>query len=365
MAVNYKMKMLWHHAYWDNPLSGLGEYNGQKVWFQVEQDEILEEDKYTPEIKEMIKNHQFNEEDDDCIGSTDDYEVFYYPEYTYSENYETKTIPAYFSVRHKLSYKMYRLPDNVLERVQKDFDEMCDLIGYGCWHDPDKFKPCYPIATRMKEYTAYYEKQKTNPSWIKINRDELEKYECIGTVKYDEIQWFQKPSTGKACFASQSEQSSPSSYTNLMPKACMDNLPIELLQEINDQLDFFDQIKFKGISKWFHDNIRIKQVIPYILIRKHVGHGAMDITYYVKLDKLAKIIERYSQEWISNNDFHDICILIPNKPSEDHVSKCVSDFILTIHNNQLYTGNNPFNLRITIIKCLEVANRILTLDNVI
>ncbi|ARF12285.1 hypothetical protein Klosneuvirus_4_100 [Klosneuvirus KNV1] len=141
----------------------------------------------------------------------------------------------------------------------------------------------------------------------------------------------------------------------------MDNLPIELLQEINDQLDFFDQINFKSIGKWFHDNILIKQVIPYILIRKHIGHGTMDIIYYVKLDKLSQIIERYSQEWINNHDFHDISILIPNKPSDDHVSKCVSDFVLRIHNSQLYAGDNPFNLRITIIKCLEVANRILAL----
>lgn len=38
----------------------------------------------------------------------------------------------------------------------------------------------------------------------------------------------------------------------------MNNLPINLIQCINDQLDdYFDQIQFKSISKVFYDHIKI------------------------------------------------------------------------------------------------------------
>lgn len=195
MAQPKRFKMLWHHAYWDNPRSGLGEFNGGKVWFQMDHDGIdgPDEKDYTLEIKEIIKNHKFNEDDDDCIGSTADYEVNYYPDYTYRENYETKTIEERYTVNYKLSYKLYKLPDDVLERVEKEFDELCDLIGNGCWHDPTKYSPCYAIGTRMEEYNKYYEKQKTNPLWIKVSFADLEKYECLGSVNYDEIEWLRVP----------------------------------------------------------------------------------------------------------------------------------------------------------------------------
>lgn len=82
------------------------------------------------------------------------------------------------------------------------------------------------------------------------------------------------------------------------------------ITRINDQFDFFDQIQFKSINHWFHDNIRIKQYIPYIAVRKHIKFGIMDFLYYIKLDKLYQIIDRYSQELINNRDFIDIRILM-------------------------------------------------------
>ena len=39
----------------------------------------------------------------------------------------------------------------------------------------------------------------------------------------------------------------------------MEYIPTELLQLVNDELDFFDQIKFKNICKNFYNNIQIKQ----------------------------------------------------------------------------------------------------------
>lgn len=30
----HNVKKLWHHGYWDGPISGVCEYNGQKCWFE-------------------------------------------------------------------------------------------------------------------------------------------------------------------------------------------------------------------------------------------------------------------------------------------------------------------------------------------
>ena len=202
MSTNeqFKMKMLWHHAYWDNPISGIGEHNGKKVWFQMEHDGIVgpDEKDYTQEIKDIIKNYQYDENvencedgaDDDCIASTTDYKIYYYPEYSYRENYETKTVEAYFAVRYKLSYKMYKLPQDVQDKIERDFSEFCRLRDNGNWHDPYKFKAHSSDMT--KEYQEFYERYKNDPTCLRIPKQNLEKYECLGIVKYDEIEWFNR-----------------------------------------------------------------------------------------------------------------------------------------------------------------------------
>jgi len=86
------------------------------------------------------------------------------------------------------------------------------------------------------------------------------------------------PCTGKACFASQSELCSPSSCTNLMPKACMDNLPTELVQYIFDQLDYNDQLHMKCVNLGFYYCINIKP-IPYIFVFEPIESFGNNSTY--------------------------------------------------------------------------------------
>lgn len=91
----------------------------------------------------------------------------------------------------------------------------------------------------------------------------------------------------------------------------MDNVPIELLQDINDQLEFFDQIKFKSISKWFYDKITIKQYIPNILVRRRITCNEYHSLYYINLKELHHIYKKYIKQL--TEEYHDIIVLIPNK----------------------------------------------------
>lgn len=191
MAINYKMKMLWHAGFWDGPLNGLGEYNREKVWFQIEDDcTILKEEDYSQEIKSIIENYKFNENDRNLIGSTDDYEIFYWDEVSYPlYNGETYTIKANFNVTHKLTYKIYRLPEDVLQNIEQ-LQQLREEHGlFNSLHDPAKFKPYDASVAKLKEY---YEIIKTKPK-CKVEIGDLGNYELLDTVKYDEIEWLVRP----------------------------------------------------------------------------------------------------------------------------------------------------------------------------
>lgn len=94
----------------------------------------------------------------------------------------------------------------------------------------------------------------------------------------------------------------------------MDNLPIEIIQGINDQLDFFDQIYFKSSCKWHYVKIIIKQYIPNILIREHIlveyfydnTEYVIETKYHISLKEYYKCIQELSGE------VHDICVLGPH-----------------------------------------------------
>ena len=88
-----QLKMLWHNEFWYQPIDGLAEYNGEKVYFKLkDKGEILNSGEECPDHKvyDIINNYCGDmgpgEPDDieeevmtqDKIGSTKDYEVFRY-----------------------------------------------------------------------------------------------------------------------------------------------------------------------------------------------------------------------------------------------------------------------------------------------
>ena len=178
-------------GFWDHPKNGLGEYQGKKVWFQIEDDgTILKEVDYTQEIKDIIKNYKFDEDDGDQIDSTDDYYIEHYPEwFTPSIDGVKQFMPAYFRVCHKLTYKMYKLPEDVLKDIE-EYEKLLEKYRiYNSWHDPAKFKPYDSTVARQQEY---YDDINSKPG-LRVKADDLVNYECVGTVKEDEIEWFSRP----------------------------------------------------------------------------------------------------------------------------------------------------------------------------
>jgi hypothetical protein len=182
-----KMKMLWHNAYWDHPLNGVGsiQLDGTpvKVWFtintngeRIDVDEhwnVIIDYQYSPEIENIIKNHTFDPDNDDLIGSTTEYDIYCWG-------------PNDFTVTHKISYKMYLLPDDVLATIENDYNEAYVVYGYNSWHDPSKYVKNMPVS---QDYSNYRKKRET---W-KIAPEDLATYKCVGIVKYDEIEWFKRP----------------------------------------------------------------------------------------------------------------------------------------------------------------------------
>lgn len=145
----------------------------------------------------------------------------------------------------------------------------------------------------------------------------------------------------------------------------MENLPLELLEMINDKLVFFDQLNFKSSCTTFYHGVRIKQVIPNLLIRKHYGEGMMMPEYFISLDKLYLILQKDCQKWINMNIFHDIIVFMINKPFDYAIYDNDADFDLRVDMGELYFGDNKFNMKTFILICLDIANKLTKVQDVV
>lgn len=148
------MNVLWYDTFWDYPLSGLGEYLGEKVWFVIDnREERLEKEDYTLEVKNIIANYKYNEHDKDYIGKTNDYNVYFYEDIG-------------FDVRHKITYKLYKLPSDVLDEA---------LYRKNLWNTMNP-NECREII-------------KSRPN-LKVDYNDLVNYKFIGIVKCNDVDWF-------------------------------------------------------------------------------------------------------------------------------------------------------------------------------
>jgi hypothetical protein len=110
----------------------------------------------------------------------------------------------------------------------------------------------------------------------------------------------------------------------------MDNLPIELIQYINDQLDFVDQLNFKNTNKGFYDCIRIKQQIPYLLtLEENHQSDENDYTIYTiypidcfRLDEFY----RMNQKYFKSKHFWEYEVYVLNPAKSIQNSPNISEF---------------------------------------
>ena len=183
----------------------------------------------------------------------------------------------------------------------------------------------------------------------------------------------------------------------------MDTLPSELLQIINDYLEFVDQINFKSSCKWNYEKVQIKQIIPYLMIRENIylehqcdsRHSYIALLECVQLNKLHIRLPEYIKNWSIWHDSYNICVMSPNKynkisckkslfdeirvrepfdyndlkrvskiefyddfPQNTKIRYYLTDFELFYcsESNELSLNDEPFNLKTFVMKCLEIFN---------
>lgn len=172
METDTSLKMLWHGSFWDHPLNGMAEYNGERVYFTIDSWETIDQESYPPEIIAAIAKHKISKDEKEL--EVEDY----YIDYDDSEEEEDK-----YSVHEHTFYKIYRMPANVLKAYEAGNMEFCEMVGYHCWHDPSKYKGF--VAT--ENFTKYYAKKKTP-----IEGFDVRNFECLGRFRYDKFLWYSR-----------------------------------------------------------------------------------------------------------------------------------------------------------------------------
>lgn len=177
----FKLKMLYHTGFWDYPQDGIAELNGERVYFTVENapDVVNKYDLDEKAIDEITKLEcQYREKlysflpkdfDPEEIGIYKGYEIFSYDR---------------FVVRKRLSYKVYRLPSNILEEYEVQTKEFNEYVGYHTWHDPAMYKP-YTFTGRCDEF--YHKKKKG------IEGFNVDNFEYLGSFYDTDFQYFSRP----------------------------------------------------------------------------------------------------------------------------------------------------------------------------
>lgn len=143
----------------------------------------------------------------------------------------------------------------------------------------------------------------------------------------------------------------------------MENLPIEIIQVINDKLDFFDQLNFKSICHWYYKNI--KQYIPHILIDIIPIYEESETRYFIPLNKFYSLTQKYPDIIKStHNRSYSVYIMIPYKTAK-------YPSIVLVGGWMYFDGNDEpddaikFNMKTFIMKCFEITNLLLLEKDVI
>lgn len=166
-----KPVIIWYDNFWDYPLNGLVQYKGERLYFSLKdsndpvpkhtlpkdiQKKIFElECKFAERMTEL-----FGDEDTEYIGTVDDYEI---------ERFDN------FIVRTKVSYNMYRLPQDRMDSYLKYYYEW--YIG--------RFGP----FNKTEEYTKIEHEVLAQQNTVsrKITKEDLQSFEHVGTFKFEDV----------------------------------------------------------------------------------------------------------------------------------------------------------------------------------
>lgn len=149
----------------------------------------------------------------------------------------------------------------------------------------------------------------------------------------------------------------------------MDKLPPELLLQISDHLDFYDQNHLKYINKINYETIEIKQYMPSLLICRNPEIGITHDCYpeyFIDIYNFRKwynnIVLYYPDDRYDNE--YLIFVLVSNKPVRKE-KKIDYDFYIRIKKDG--TISTLFGRKTTISEiiseCIKITNIKLTMDN--
>lgn len=149
----------------------------------------------------------------------------------------------------------------------------------------------------------------------------------------------------------------------------MDKLPPEILLQISDHLEFYDQMHLKCINKMNYETVEIKQFMPYLLICRDAEVGITNDCYpecFIEMKYLKEWCDKISSYWQNEgyNEQYLICVLVGNKPIR--INKYY-DIMLSVNRNG--SLSMKYNERHTICqiisKILEITNLKLTMPDYI
>lgn len=167
------LKMLFHIGYYDYPLCGLAEYNGEKVYFNENLYPMrykFSDDRLPAKVKTVVNellNDDFTNHDDDDGLDLGDYSIYYMGKND-------------IHIERKLQYNIYQLPEDVGEKY---FQQMIEMEAWHQWHPPEYYRS---YTEKSPEYFTKWE----NKDYVKINLNECK---LIGSFPYDKFKYFDRP----------------------------------------------------------------------------------------------------------------------------------------------------------------------------
>lgn len=150
---NGNTRMLWHHDYWDGPISGVILWDGEYCWFQ-QNDEVNTEIPFTEEerknwIEECIK-HDYEIDERDMV------------------NYDSYRV-----------YDVYRMPVDVMDNIRHNHELFRKYVGVHTDYDENGKREIGNLRP-YTEHDKFYNTKSTHKP-VDFN---LKSRELIGVFKY-------------------------------------------------------------------------------------------------------------------------------------------------------------------------------------
>jgi hypothetical protein len=146
-------RMLWHHDYWDGPISGVILWDNEMCWFSQKGDDIYNKKEISEEEKVELINWA-------------------------KENNHTLDEMDFYDFNHWRIYDVYRIPKETMDAIIFNHELFKKYVGEHTDYDENGVRPIGKLRP-SELHSMFYERREEK----KVNLD-LEKCEIIGEFKY-------------------------------------------------------------------------------------------------------------------------------------------------------------------------------------